>query len=203
MHGWEEWGGGLPTKLNGMFAFAVWDARDQTLFVARDRYGIKPLYVSRSPDGAFLFASEIRALHASGLVPLSADPDGLLEYFSQQNLWGERTVFKNVQEFPAATSQRIARSGVTRKRYWDYRFERNNTMSLSEAAEAHRAILERVIARQIAADVPLWGTYPVGLIPLWWLARTVLTHTCALIRAFSISRAWERTRSSMSVTSRA
>jgi asparagine synthase (glutamine-hydrolysing) len=163
VHGWEEWGEALPERLNGMFAFAVWDARDETLFLARDRYGIKPLYVARVSNATILFASEIRGIHASGLVPIEEDADGLLEYFSQQNLWSERTVFRGVSEFPSGTSERVRRSGPVRRRYWDYRFERRSRLSLHEAAEAHRSILERVIARQIAADVPVMGYLSGGI----------------------------------------
>lgn len=163
VHGWKEWGEALPDRLNGMFAFAVWDTRDETLFIARDRYGVKPLYLARLANGTLLFASEIRGIHASALVSVQEDADGLLEYFSQQNLWTERTVFRGVTEFPAGTWERVRRSGPVRRRYWDYRFERRSRLSLAEAAETHRSILERVIARQIAADVPVMGYLSGGI----------------------------------------
>ncbi|MEO7725953.1 MAG: asparagine synthase (glutamine-hydrolyzing), partial [Burkholderiales bacterium] len=154
VHGWEEWGAKLPEKLNGMFAFAVWDARERSLFLARDRYGIKPLYVARQ-GATLLFASEIRAIHASGLVERREDCDGVLEYLSQQNLWRENTMFAGVENFPAATWELIGSGGTRRQRYWDYQFTRSSKLDLPEAAEAHRAILSRVVARQIAADVPV------------------------------------------------
>ncbi len=163
IHGWEQWGENLPSKLNGMFAFAIWDAGTETLFIARDRYGIKPLYLARQQNGTVLFASEIRAIHASGLVERWADCDGVLEYLSQQNLWRENTMFGGVEAFPAATWELITPSGRKRQRYWDYSFTRASKLKLAEAAEVHRSILGRVVERQIAADVPIMSYLSGGI----------------------------------------
>ena len=163
VHGWEEWGDQLADKLNGMFAFAIWDARTETLFIARDRYGIKPLYVARLANRGLVFASEIRAIHASGLVEKREDCDGILEYLSQQNTWGERTMFAGVQEFPAGTREAFSRNGSRKDRYWNYRFDRNSRLSLPEAAAQHREILGRVVERQIAADVPVMSYLSGGI----------------------------------------
>jgi asparagine synthase (glutamine-hydrolysing) len=154
VHGWEEWGERLTERLNGMFAFAIWDQRQRCLFLARDRYGIKPLYLANTGQG-LLFASEIRALHASGLVSRRANAASVLEYFLQQNIWSERTFFEGVTIFPAAHWERVEQDKRTRLRYWDYRFERSSRASLEEAAATHREILQRVVTRQIAADVPV------------------------------------------------
>jgi asparagine synthase (glutamine-hydrolysing) len=155
VHGWEAWGEALPGRLNGMFAFAVWDQRQACLFLARDRYGIKPMYVAETADGSVLFASEIRAVHASALVPREANAASILEYFTLQNLWGTDTLFTGVSLFPAAHWERIERGRRTRRRYWDYSFARNSRLTLSDAAAQHREILQRVVKRQIAADVPV------------------------------------------------
>ena len=156
VHGWEAWGSALPERLNGMFAFAVWDARKKGLFLARDRYGIKPLYLAKPQPGVTVFASEIRAIHASGLVDRAPDPASILEYFTQQNLWGENTFFRGVSLFPAAHWEYIDQSGRSeRRRYWDYAFHRNASFDLATAAAMHREILSRVVKRQIAADVPV------------------------------------------------
>lgn len=163
VHGWEEWGEKLPDKLNGMFALAIWDTRSRTLFLARDRYGIKPLYLARQRNGTVFFASEIRAIHASGLVERREDCDGVLEYLSQQNLWRENTMFAGVEAFPAATWELIAPSGHKQQRYWDYSFTRASKLKLAEAAEAHRSILGRVVERQIAADVPIMSYLSGGI----------------------------------------
>lgn len=156
VHGWEAWGTALPERLNGMFAFAVWDTRNKGLFLARDRYGIKPLYLAKPQNGVVIFASEIRAIHASGLIDRAPDPASILEYFTQQNLWGENTFFRGVSLFPAAHCEYIDQSGrAKRRRYWNYTFQRNATYDLATAAAMHREILSRVVKRQIAADVPV------------------------------------------------
>lgn len=156
VHGWEAWGKALPERLNGMFAFAVWDTREKGLFIARDRYGIKPLYLARPQNSVAIFASEIRAIHASRLIDRAPDPASILEYFTQQNLWGENTFFRGVSLFPAAHWEYIDQSGHSeRRRYWDYTFTRSATCDLATAAAMHREILSRVVKRQIAADVPV------------------------------------------------
>src|SRR5579871_5120476 len=161
VHGWEQWGERLTDRLNGMFAFAVWDSRSRALFLARDRYGIKPLYKAALAGGEVLFASEIRAIHASGLLGREADADGLMEYLSQQNLWSGRTCFAGVEEFPPGTRETIDARAAKRVRYWDYSFPRGSRASLATAAAQHREILSRVIRRQAAADVPVM-TYLSG-----------------------------------------
>lgn len=163
VHGWEEWGEALPGKLNGMFAFAIWDDRNDVLFIARDRYGIKPVYIARLANKAIVFASEIRAIHASNLLERREDCDGILEYFNQQNQWGERTLFSGVEEFPAGTWERFDRSGHQRSQYWNFEFKRDCVLSLAAAADQHRDILGRVVARQISADVPVMSYLSGGI----------------------------------------
>ena len=163
VHGWEEWGRELPNRLNGMFAFAIWDQHHHRLFLARDRYGIKPLYVARLANGSVLFGSEIRAIHASGLVDKKPNLTSVLEYFSHQNLWGSDTLFAGVEQFPAGTWEEISQGGVARERYWDFSFERDSTLSMADAANEHRDILARVVARQVAADVPVMSYLSGGI----------------------------------------
>lgn len=163
VHGWEEWGVHLPQKLNGMFAFAVWDSRKHSLFLARDRYGIKPLYVARLTSGSIIFASEIRAIHASGLIAKKPHLPSVLEYFSHQNLWGSETLFSGVEQFPTGTWEKIEADKKVRQQYWDFTFERDSRLSLQGAAEEHREILKRVVSRQIVADVPVLSYLSGGI----------------------------------------
>lgn len=163
VHGWEEWGIELPKRLNGMFAFAIWDQHQQKLFLARDRYGIKPLYIARLSSGGLVFGSEIRAIHASGLIKKKPNLTSILEYFSHQNLWGSATLFDRVEQFPPGTWETINSNKNKRQQYWDFTFNRDSHLSLAEAAEAHRAILKRVISRQIIADVPVMSYLSGGI----------------------------------------
>ncbi|MCW0190482.1 MAG: asparagine synthase (glutamine-hydrolyzing) [Rhodococcus sp.] len=153
VHGWEEWGTALFPRLNGMFAVAIWDTRNKMLTLARDRYGIKPLYLARLADGMLVFGSEIRAIHASGLLAPAPDPYGIMEYFSFQNLWYERTMFRGVEHCPPATVLNW-RDGVTQQdRFWDITFPRSRRGRRKDLAAEHRACLLDVMKRQIAADV--------------------------------------------------
>ena len=95
LQGYEQWGDGVVERLRGMFAFAIWDAANQRLFVARDRLGVKPLYLYRAHDGV-LFASEIRALLASGLVAKSLDRVALAQYLAHQTVPAPGTLVSEV-----------------------------------------------------------------------------------------------------------
>lgn len=162
VHGYEEWGTELLPRLNGMFAFVVWDQRRRRLLMARDRLGIKPVYFAESSGGTLLFASEVRALHASGLVKPEPDNRGVLEYFMQQSLWGERTMFRRVRALEAGNLLIDETGGRQIERYWDFSFSRK----LAEprvAAEALRVTLEGVVASQMAADVPVLSYLSGGI----------------------------------------
>ncbi len=163
VHGYEQWGKGLVPRLNGMFAFAVWDNIEKGLFIARDRYGIKPLYVSGDPQICLIFGSEIRPILASGIVEKKGSVSGLLEYLSFQNLISNRTMFEGIRQFPAGTWEYHTKSISDRFQYWDISFPRNSTLSLNEAAEAHRSILKTVVKRQIEADVPVMSYLSGGI----------------------------------------
>jgi asparagine synthase (glutamine-hydrolysing) len=161
VHGWEEWGERLASKLNGMFAFAVWDCRRRSLYLARDRFGIKPLYWARSRAGDFVFSSEIRPLLASGLVDKKDSPAGLLEYLSFQNNWAGRTPFDGIFMLPAGTYELIEGGREVKERYWALSFPRRRALSLGEAANEYRFRLLDVLRRQMDADVPI-TTYLSG-----------------------------------------
>ena len=163
VHGWEEWGLRLPEHLNGMFAFAIWDQPARRLFLARDRYGIKPLYLAAAPGG-IAFASEVRALHASGLIPVEPEPAAVLQYFSLMNFWHGQTPFRGITMLPPGTCETFtpgARRG-RRYRYWDFVFRRNRRRGTPESeATAFRELLQDALRRQLVADVPVM-TYLSG-----------------------------------------
>lgn len=161
LHGYRAWGPGLAERLNGMFAFALWDDREKVLYIARDRYGIKPLYFAQLAAGAFLFASEIKGILASGWVRGEVEPGGLLEYFNLQNNWDGRTPFRGIRLFEPGHYATITAARVQTTRYWDYKFPRDGGLGLAEAASRHREILLDAITRNVDADVPV-ATYLSG-----------------------------------------
>jgi asparagine synthase (glutamine-hydrolysing) len=94
VHGYEQWGVAVVERLNGMFAFALWDAHQQRALLARDPCGQKPLYYYHAPDGSLTFASEIRVLLASGRVPRRSNPHALYHYLSAQFVMGPETILE-------------------------------------------------------------------------------------------------------------
>jgi asparagine synthase (glutamine-hydrolysing) len=155
VHGWEEWREQLFPKLNGMFALAIWDERHGRLVLARDRFGIKPLYYAVLDGGALVFASEVKAIFASGLLQAAPSALGVREYFAFQNVWGARTMFEGVSQLLPGELLVWEQGTAQRRRFWRLSFSRSRTDGLDTLAAEHREILRRVVRRQIAADVPV------------------------------------------------
>src|SRR5919201_1570505 len=121
LHAYEEWGPDCLQRMNGMFAFALWDRRRRELFLARDRFGIKPLYYALH-DGRFVFASEIKSLLQAG-IPRRVSPEALVEYFTFQNMLSDLTLFHGVRLLPAGHTLPVSADGLAASRYWDLTFE--------------------------------------------------------------------------------
>jgi asparagine synthase (glutamine-hydrolysing) len=163
LHAWQEWGAACVPRLNGMFAFAIWSRREQTLFLVRDRYGIKPLYHARF-GGTFLFGSEQKAILAHPAARRVIDRKALLEYLTFQNLFTDRTLLENVRLLPAASIARIstAAPALRVESYWDYRFrEPEGAVDPREYAEELDRLLQQAVRRQLVSDVEL-GAYLSG-----------------------------------------
>jgi asparagine synthase (glutamine-hydrolysing) len=164
LHAYEEWGDDCVNRFNGMFALALWDARTHRLVLARDRYGIKPLYYCRTPGaGTLLFASEIKALLAHPDVSVKVDRHALLEYFTFQNLFTERTLFDGIHLLPAGHVVVCERDGsMTRRCYWDYQFgDGAATRDVQDYERELRRLFSQAVERQLVSDVPV-GAYLSG-----------------------------------------
>lgn len=163
LHSWLEWGENCVNRLNGMFAFALWDARAHRLYLVRDRYGIKPLYYWWN-GRALVFASEIKAILVHPLVSPRVSIEALNEYFSFQNILSDLTLFDGVKLLPSATIASVALgdSGPPRtRRWWDYNFREELTASHDDLAEELERLFEQAVHRQLVADVEV-GTYLSG-----------------------------------------
>jgi asparagine synthase (glutamine-hydrolysing) len=192
VHGYEEWGDDCVTRLNGMFAFALWDAREQRLLLARDRYGIKPLYYWHQ-GGTLLFASEIKALLPHPLVRAKVDRQSLLEYFTFQNLFGDRTLFDNVRMLPAGHVLTMSAAGdVRRRQYWDFAFE--EPAQAGDPAEYEEELHRRFVTavrRQLVSDVPV-GAYLSGGMDsggITAVAAKEIPHLASFTAGFDLSSA--------------
>jgi asparagine synthase (glutamine-hydrolysing) len=162
VHAYEEWGIECVRRFNGMFAFAVWDNRRNTLYLARDRYGVKPLYYTQHED-LFLFASEIKAILAYGACRKEISLSALNEYFSFQNLFRNETLFRNIHVLSPAHIARVDfQNGFRSEPYWDYNFtDRDDGLSFEDAREATKDLFTEAVRRQLVADVPV-GSYLSG-----------------------------------------
>jgi asparagine synthase (glutamine-hydrolysing) len=151
-----EWGAGAFERFNGMFALAVWDRERRELTLARDRYGIKPLYWI-ADSRRLLFASEIKALLNHPDMRVEIDREALLEYFTFQNIFSQRTLFKGVELLPAG-SFLVARADGARSltRYWDFSFaEPDKHLHQDEYLEELDRLFRQAVNRHLVADVPV------------------------------------------------
>ena len=124
----------LARRIDGMAAFALWDAVEKRLHLVRDRFGVKPLYLWRT-EGRLAFASEIKAFLAHPEFRVRVNQAALREYFTFQNLFRSHTLFDGVEQLPSATILTIDRSGERRETFWDYDFSHPEPMDPEEGVE--------------------------------------------------------------------
>ncbi|POX43857.1 asparagine synthase (glutamine-hydrolyzing) [Streptomyces sp. Ru72] len=146
-----EWGDALAERLNGMYAFALWDGRRDTLVMIRDRMGIKPFYYRPTPDGV-LFGSEPKAILANPLVPARVRLDGLRELLALVKTPGH-AVWDGMREVEPGTVVTVDRQGVHRRVYWQLE-TRPHTDDRGTTIATVRSLLEDIVRRQLVADVP-------------------------------------------------
>jgi len=161
VHAWEQWGADCVQRFRGMFAFALWDRNRQTLFLARDRLGVKPLYWALLDDGRLLFGSELKSLLAyrsgQGGLQRELDPAAVEEYFALGYVAEPRTVFKQAHKLPPAHTLLVRRGQPlpAPRPYWDLHFTLDNPIGAEDAcAELQQRLQESVRLRMIA-EVPL------------------------------------------------
>lgn len=140
-------------RFNGMFAFAIWDAVTQSLFLARDRMGIKPLYYAETPNG-LVFASEAKALFASGQVMAEVDIPIIDTYMSFGYVPGDTTLFRHVRKLLPGWSMTVSPKGKEVNQYWDLSYHPNTHRSAQETADELRALLLDAVRIHLRSDVP-------------------------------------------------
>ncbi|MCF8587194.1 asparagine synthase (glutamine-hydrolyzing) [Gordonia liuliyuniae] len=151
LHGYLQWGPAVAERLNGMYAFAVWDARTDQLVMVRDRLGIKPFYYSETDDGV-VFGSEPKALLANPLVPGDVDADGLRELFAMTKKPGW-SLWKRIREVEPGTIVTVDRRGCSTRTYWQLPTHAHDD-DLDTTVDHVRELMTDIVERQLIADVP-------------------------------------------------
>ena len=162
LHGWRAWGERLLSRLNGMFAFALWDAREQTLVLARDRFGKKPLHYAQTPDGVLVFGSEIKSLLCDAAVDRALDPTAVADFFAYGYAPDPKSIYRDVRKLPPAHVLIARRGQAPQLRcYWSL------LETLAEPAEVSpEALIERLaeaVRRRLVADVPVGALLSGGV----------------------------------------
>jgi asparagine synthase (glutamine-hydrolysing) len=157
VHAWEAWGAHCVQRFRGMFAFALWDERQELLFLARDRLGVKPMFYAMLPDGHLLFGSELKSLLAHGGLDAAIEPQAVEDYFALGYVPEPRTIFKAALKLPPATRL------VARRRqplpapveYWDVQFTLDSTLTAEKAQAELRERLTESVRLRLISEVPL------------------------------------------------
>jgi asparagine synthase (glutamine-hydrolysing) len=149
-----RWGPGALAKLRGMFAFALWDDRERTLLLARDRLGVKPLYYAEHPGG-LAFASEVRALLATGFAERKLSPSGLSSYLAFGSVSDPDTLLDGVRSLPPGSFLVYRGGRATVTSYWAPPVERPREASFGEALERVGSVLAESVKLRLIADVPV------------------------------------------------
>jgi asparagine synthase (glutamine-hydrolysing) len=155
VHAYEQWGTACLKRFNGMFAFALWDAHKQELFLARDHLGIKPLYYHVTRDHQLLFASEIKSLLQHPECPRALEGEALAELFTFRYVPAPKTLFQGIAKLPAAHFMVASRADIRIERFWNWVPRQRNQCDEAALAEEYQALLEDAVRLQLRSDVPL------------------------------------------------
>jgi len=157
VHAWEQWGADCVSRFRGMFAFVLWDRNRETLFLARDRLGVKPLYYARLSDGTFVFGSELKALMLHPAFKREIEPRAVEDYLAYGYVPEPRTIFAGALKLPPGCTLAVRRGApvLEPREYWDIPFRPRSTLSPEKAQEELVARLRDAVQSRMIADVPL------------------------------------------------
>lgn len=187
LHGYRQWQADLLPRLNGMFAFALYDADQDCLFLARDRLGQKPLHFARREDGSIYFAPEINSLRINPQINCNISEQAIEDYFAFGFIPEDRCIFEGIQKLPAGHFMRLARGQQPQPQsYWDADFSRRSSHSTAKLIEEFGHTLAQSVARHCVADVPL-GIFLSGGIDSSTIAALMAPHVDGAGAAHSMS----------------
>jgi len=162
LRGYQQYGHDVLTRLNGQFAFLIWDQQEQQAFLARDRFGEKPLYWARSPDGHVLVGSEIKAILASGLVQPVIDRISVDAYLGLLYVPPDRTIYTNVFTLRPGHAMLCREGRCHEWEYWRPRYSKEQ-IEVPDALDRLRSLTQQAVKRQMVADVPVGAFLSGGL----------------------------------------
>jgi asparagine synthase (glutamine-hydrolysing) len=184
VHAYEEWGAECVTRFNGIFAFALWDEARQQLLLARDHFGVKPLYYTQL-GGRFLFASEIKALLTDPEAPREVDVHALGQLFTLHYVPSPDTLFRNIHKLPAAHLMLVSSAGVNIRRYWNWTPRLRKKCQEQELIAEYQFLIEDAVRLQMRSDVPV-GLFLSSGIDSSALLAIMRKYTQAPVHTFTI-----------------
>ncbi len=187
IHLYEEYGARAVEELRGMFAFAIWDSQRNSLLLARDRLGIKPLYYALTDDGVLYFASEIKALLAAAAVRPQLNYEALPDYLANRYTAGEETLFRGVKRLLPGHTLEWSEGKITIRRYWDLSFAKGEpAQSEAEYVARFTELFEEAVRLRLMADVPL-GAFLSGGIDSSAIVEVMSKLVRQPIKTFSVA----------------
>jgi asparagine synthase (glutamine-hydrolysing) len=184
LHGYDAWGDDVVQRLNGMFDFALWDARRRRLLIGRDRLGVKPLYVLQE-RGRLAFATEAKALLRLPGVQTALNTDTLADYLHLGYVPAPASIFQGIRKLPPATLLAVEDGQVREWRYWRMPTEPQHGVSEREWVERIRDGIDRAVHRQMVSDVPI-GAFLSGGVDSSAVVAAMARHSEQPIRTYAI-----------------
>jgi asparagine synthase (glutamine-hydrolysing) len=188
VHAYEEYGTRAVEHLRGMFAFSVWDERKELLFIARDRVGKKPLYYTLTPQGTFVFGSELKSLLQHPQVGREIDREALDAYFTFGYVPDPLSIFRGVRKLPPGHYLTWADGKLSVEQYWDFSYEQTPTMGGAreeDYLDELRALLDEAVRVRLVSDVPL-GAFLSGGVDSSTVVALMARHMSQPVKTFSI-----------------
>jgi asparagine synthase (glutamine-hydrolysing) len=190
VHSYEEWGEDFVHKLRGMFAFALWDGREEKLMLVRDRIGIKPLYYTLLKDKTLVFGSELKAILLHPGVERSLNPKALDLYLTLEYIPAPYSIYKNIFKLPAGSLLTYKNGQIHQKRYWELGQREKSQMPVSDnreevVMEELYALIKEAVRLRLISDVPL-GAFLSGGIDSSCIVGMMRELGASPIKTFSI-----------------
>lgn len=185
VHAYEEFGAKCVDLLRGMFVFAIWDERNQKLFIARDRAGKKPLYYTTTPQNTFVFGSELKSLLEHPEVSREISLEALDAYLTLGYVPDPLTIFRDVYKLPPGNHLTLANGQVEVQEYWDFEFAPEESGREEDYLEELRRLLDESVKLRLISDVPL-GAFLSGGIDSSTVVALMARHMGQPVKTFSI-----------------